>query len=241
MLHLERFGFTATQRRVYEALLAIGPSTGYAVARAAGVARANAYHALDGLVRRGAARLAETKPARYVALAPAELLGRIGRSWQRDLATLETELQALPRREAPAALAAFELLHDREPLVAGAGACADHASRELLAVVGPWVQALYPALERARQRRVNVRALSLGSPAPPGGGVRPVGVEELLAYWGGFPIALVADRVNAVCGIIAEDGSASGFATAEVGVVPFVRHLLRRELAASFGARLSSG
>lgn len=240
MVQLERFGFTPTERRVYEALLAIGPATGYAVARAASIARANAYHALEGLVRRGAARRAETKPARYVALAPAALLAEIGRSWQRDLATLETQLQALPRHGAGAAPRAFELLHDRESLVATAGACADQASRQLLAVVGPWVQALYPALERAKQRRVSLRALSLGTPAPPGGALRPVRVEELLAYWGGFPLAVVADRVNAVCGIIAQDGSASGLSTAEVGVVPFVRHLLRRELASSGGAQLSS-
>src|SRR5881396_935375 len=49
------FGFTATESLVYSTLLRLGPATGYAVARAVRLARANAYGALDGLVSRGAA------------------------------------------------------------------------------------------------------------------------------------------------------------------------------------------
>src|SRR2546422_7108627 len=45
------FGFTATESMVYSTLLRLGPATGYAVARAVRLARANAYGALDGLVR----------------------------------------------------------------------------------------------------------------------------------------------------------------------------------------------
>jgi sugar-specific transcriptional regulator TrmB len=35
---------------VYQVLLTGGPGTGYAIARSAGLARANAYSALEGLV-----------------------------------------------------------------------------------------------------------------------------------------------------------------------------------------------
>src|SRR2546428_4922213 len=52
---LTPFGFTTTESLVYRTLLHLGPATGYAVARAARLARANAYGALDGLVTRGAA------------------------------------------------------------------------------------------------------------------------------------------------------------------------------------------
>src|ERR687891_554380 len=53
---LTPFGFTPTESLVYTALLRLGPSTGYAVARRARVARANAYAALEGLVEEGLAR-----------------------------------------------------------------------------------------------------------------------------------------------------------------------------------------
>ena len=55
-LDLTPFGFTPTESLVYEVLLTGGPGTGYSIARSAGLARANAYSALEGLVSKGAAR-----------------------------------------------------------------------------------------------------------------------------------------------------------------------------------------
>ena len=71
---LRPFGFTPTESLVYAALLELGPSTGYAVARAARLARANAYAALEGLVTRRAAGRAPGRPARYRPLDPQTLL-----------------------------------------------------------------------------------------------------------------------------------------------------------------------
>ena len=59
---------------MYSTLLELGPSTGYAAARAAGCARANAYAALEGLLRRGAAQRSSGRPARYRATDPQTLL-----------------------------------------------------------------------------------------------------------------------------------------------------------------------
>src|SRR5439155_451636 len=53
-LDLAPFGFTATESQAYATLLRLGPSTGYAVAHAARLARANTYGALEGLVARAA-------------------------------------------------------------------------------------------------------------------------------------------------------------------------------------------
>ena len=51
-IDLTPFGFTPTESLVYQVLLNGGPGTGYAIARSAGLARANAYSALEGLVLR---------------------------------------------------------------------------------------------------------------------------------------------------------------------------------------------
>jgi len=74
---LTPFGFTATESVVYTTLLRLGPATGYAVARAARLARANAYGALDGLVTRGAAARIPGRPARYRPADPQALLTQI--------------------------------------------------------------------------------------------------------------------------------------------------------------------
>src|SRR5438132_14109051 len=51
-LDLTPFGFTATESLAYAALLRLGPSTGYAVAHATRVARANTYGAFAALALR---------------------------------------------------------------------------------------------------------------------------------------------------------------------------------------------
>jgi HTH-type transcriptional regulator, sugar sensing transcriptional regulator len=76
-LDLTHFGFTPTESLVYEVLLTGGPGTGYAIARSAGLARANAYSALEGLVSKGAARMEAGRPRRYRPEAPAALVARI--------------------------------------------------------------------------------------------------------------------------------------------------------------------
>src|SRR5207245_8992610 len=78
-LDLAPFGFTATESQAYATLLRLGPSTGYAVAHASRLARANAYGALEGLVTRGAASRTPSpaRPVRYRPTDPQALLARL--------------------------------------------------------------------------------------------------------------------------------------------------------------------
>lgn len=146
---LTAFGFTPTESLVYITLLRLGPSTGYAVARSARVARANAYGALEGLVTRGAASRASGRPARYRPTDPQALIAH--------LATLQGE--ALDRL----ARALRDAAHPGEPVtreVAGARAVANlilqlvaRAERRVEAVLAAdlWRPTL-PAWRRARER-----------------------------------------------------------------------------------------
>jgi hypothetical protein len=115
-IDLTPFGFTPTESLVYTTLLRIGPTTGYAVALASRLARANAYAALEGLVTRGAATRASppTRPVRYRPTDPQALLAH--------LATLQGEaLDRLSR-------ALRDSSHPGEPVtkeVAGARAVAN--------------------------------------------------------------------------------------------------------------------
>jgi len=75
---LTPFGFTPTESLVYTTLLRLGPTTGYAVALASHLARANVYGALEGLVTRGAAtRASPTRPVRYRPTDPQALLAHL--------------------------------------------------------------------------------------------------------------------------------------------------------------------
>jgi len=226
---LEKFGFTPTENRVYQALLKLGQSTGYGIALDLGVARANVYQALEALVRRGAARKSATNPVLYAAAGPSALLAELERSFRDDLSSLENELRSLPLAGVGGG-AELELLTSPEQLLARAASCVDAATSEILAVTGPWAATVNRRFVFATARRIAVKAVSLGDPAPEGAIARAVPAEELAAYWGGQPIAIVADRARAVFGVIGQSG-ASGIATSAAGAVPFLRHLLRREIA----------
>jgi len=231
-VELERFGFTSTESKVYVALLRLSPATGYVVAREAGLARANTYGALETMAARGVVTRLPGRPARFVAEDPDTLVGRLGRESQRDLEQLARWFSSVERRRDAFAAPTLALLPDRSAVLDRCTACARGAREELLAVVGPWASELFQDLARGRRSRIVVKVLSLGSPAPSGAVVRPVPESEIEAYWGGLPIAVVADRRRAVCAV-ASGTSATGVATEHPALVPFVRHLLRRELASA--------
>ncbi len=94
-IDLTRFGFTPTESVIYEALLTNGPGTGYALARAAGLARANAYSALEGLVAKGAARVEGVRPRHYRPEPPTSLIARISNDHGLALERLSAELETI--------------------------------------------------------------------------------------------------------------------------------------------------
>jgi sugar-specific transcriptional regulator TrmB len=96
MLDLAPFGFTPTESSAYGALLELGPSSGYGVARALSIARANAYQALDALVAKGAAIVDGGTPRRYRAVQPRTVFARILDSETRKLDELERQLGDQP-------------------------------------------------------------------------------------------------------------------------------------------------
>src|SRR3989454_5375596 len=95
--NLTPFGFTATESLAYAALLRLGPSTGYAVAHATRVARANTYGALEGLVSRTAALRLPGRPARYRATDPAALIAQLAAEQGEALDRLSRSLRDADR------------------------------------------------------------------------------------------------------------------------------------------------
>jgi hypothetical protein len=162
MLDLTPFGFTPTESSAYRSLLELGPSSGYAVARALSIARANAYQALDGLVAKGAALLAsDVTPRRYRAIQPRALFAEILAAESRKLDSLEQQMLNQP------AGGATPVLHLR-----GERALMDLAVRMIvrtegnLSCIAPAsrLDALAPAF---RARAAAGRSATVWSPDPP--------------------------------------------------------------------------
>jgi sugar-specific transcriptional regulator TrmB len=192
-LDLTRFGFTPTEGLVYEVLLTGGPGTGYAIARSAGLARANAYSALEGLVSKGAARVDGGRPRRYRPEAPAALIARISNDHGRALEDLTRELDAV---SVPETETLVELRSARALLQLLTHDVARAAESVGLLVPADAYPLIAPALRRPYAAGVQ---LSLAAPAPVDLGFAPVEVVAVEGRrWPGMPIILVVDDRSAI-------------------------------------------
>ena len=191
---LTGFGFTPTESVVYEALLTSGPGTGYALARASGLARANAYSALEGLVAKGAARVEGGRPRHYRPEPPAILIARIANNQGLALERLSSELQAVSVPGTPtvveveSARAVLQLLtHEVARAVRSVTLLAPPDAFPLLA----------PALRRPVSSGVPVE---LYSTKPVDLDFHPVEVIPEGHVWPGTPIISVVDDRSALLG-----------------------------------------
>lgn len=191
-IDLTRFGFTPTEGLVYEVLLTGGPGTGYAIARAAGLARANAYSALEGLVAKGAARVDAGRPRRYRPEPPAGLIARISNNHGLALERLSSDLDQIAVPITPTTVeiessrAVLQLItHDVARASRSVSLLAPHDAFPLLA----------PALRRPFSGGI---PLSLWSTAPVDMGFSTIGVVEQDHGWPGMPVIAVVDDHSAL-------------------------------------------
>jgi sugar-specific transcriptional regulator TrmB len=189
---LTRFGFTPTESLVYEVLLTGGPGTGYAIARAAGLARANAYSALEGLVTKGAARVEAGRPKQYRPEAPAGLIARISNNHGLALDRLSRELEEIAVPTTPTVV---EIESSRAVLQLITHDVA-RASRSVSLLAPPEAfPLLAPALRRPFSSGI---ALALWSTAPVEIGFGQIGVTRHEHAWPGMPLITVVDESSAV-------------------------------------------
>ena len=192
LIDLTPFGFTPTESKVYEVLLSGGPGTGYAVARNAGLARANAYSALEGLVAKGAARAEDAQPKVFRAEPPASVLARIANAQGKALDHLS---RALDGFGAPATLSIVELSSPKgllQLLTNEIGRA--QRSVHLLAPTEAF-PILTPALRRAASAGLD---LDLRAPTGTQLPFAPVATIADDGRWPGLPLVGVFDERSAV-------------------------------------------
>jgi sugar-specific transcriptional regulator TrmB len=199
-IDLTPFGFTPTESRVYEVLLAGGPGTGYAVARSASLARANAYSALEGLVAKGAARTEDGQPRVFRAEPPATVLARITDAQGSAIDRLARALDGLG---APATLSLIELTSPKGLLQLLTNEIG--RARQSVHLVAPAeaFPILAPALRRAVSAGLDVVLLATDPVVLPFVTVEPLRPGVL---WPGVPVVALFDGQSAV--IAAREGTA---------------------------------
>lgn len=190
-IDLTPFGFTPTESLVYEVLLTGGPGTGYAIARSAGLARANAYSALEGLVSKGAARVETGRPRRYRPEPGAALIARISTDHGQALDRLGRELEAV---SVPGTQTLVEVESGRAvlQLISHEVARATH-SVWLLAPADAY-PLLAPALRRPVSAGVPVTLCSTGPVDLGFHQVETVSDDGQARGWPGMPIIAVIDE-----------------------------------------------
>ena len=198
-IDLTPFGFTVTESLVYQVLLTGGPGTGYAIARSAGLARANAYAALEGLVPKGGARSEGGRPKRYRPEPPDALLARVADAQGTALQRLGADLEGLA---APASPTLIELTSARAALQTIGRDVARAAASVLLVAPVDAYPLLGPSLRRPVSAGAEVRLFAPGAVSLGFVEVADTGAVE---GWPGQPLVAVVDDRAAV--IAARRGS----------------------------------
>lgn len=220
-IDLTRFGFTPTESLIYEVLLTSGPGTGYALARAAGLARANAYSALEGLVAKGAARVEGGRPRHYRPEPPTSLIARISNDQGLALERLSNDLESVAVPGTPTVVeietgrAVLQLItHD-----------VARAARSVALVAPPDA---FPLLAPALRRPVSSGLpVELYSSSPVDLGFHPVEVIPEGHSWPGMPIISVVDDRSAILGS-RQGGEVRGHWSTAPGLVAAARLALQR-------------
>lgn len=192
---LTPFGFTPTESRVYEVLLSGGPGTGYAIARSAGLARANTYSALEGLVSKGAARAEPGEPRRFRAEPPAGVLARVATAQGDALERLSRSLEGFGAADSPVVV---ELTTPRGALQLLTQEIGRAQRTVLLAAPTEAYPLLVPALRRAVSAGLETVLLAEAPLELPFVQVAALAAEVV---WPGLPLIAVMDDRSAVLAV----------------------------------------
>lgn len=227
---LQELGFSEYEARAYAALVGAGACNGYAVAKAAGMPRANVYSVLERLVERHAARRLDTSNGvRYMAVEPAELTHRLERQYRRTLAAAGEALATLEQAEDKSPV--FNLQNQKE-LIDQARAVSEQAHDELLVAIQPQEAAvLAEVLREARERGVRIITLCMESCEQECGGCQGSIHRYNLAppadrRW----LLVVGDRQQALAGEIISAG-ATGVITRQRHIVELIGAYIKQSLA----------
>lgn len=193
---LTALGFTELEARVYCALLASGPATGYRLAKLVGKAPPNVYQALAALGRKAAVLVDETEPRTWRAARPAELLAVLGGTFASRQAEAERKLASLA--VAPADDRLYQISDPDQVLERARAMLAGARDIVLFDLFEAPLAALREPLEATAARGVTVAGLVYGPSAPMAGVTARTAAGAAIARdrWPGVQLSLVVDAAE---------------------------------------------
>jgi len=159
-------GFSQYEAQAYVALLKESPASGYGLAKTSGIPRPNIYPVLQKLEERGAIlRIDSPEGARYVPLAPQELLAHLRQQYQ---GAIDSASSILKEVTTPASMDVILNLRGYSVLLEHTRAMLDSVKTRLLLGIWPEeAEALAEPIRQASERGVEVTTLCLrGCPKP---------------------------------------------------------------------------
>ena len=196
---MQRLQFTATEARLYTALLQEHPATGYDLAARSGVPRSAIYSNLKKMEARGIIRPVSQNPARYAPLPPDTLCDQLERHYTEHIEGLRTAIERVP-----VARKASELwqVFGYDDVLDEARARIDGAKHSVFA--STWrreATALVPSFDAAVDRGVAVTLFAFTDLPPTRARTFAAGIPEpdLEAYWP-HRLVMVLDKTLLVLG-----------------------------------------
>lgn len=159
-------GFSQYEAKAYITLIEHHPTSGYELAKASGIPRANIYAILDKLEERGAV-LREESPegTRYSPTDPSEFISRMRNGYQKSFKIVEESLRRISKSTEPDPI---WNVHGYQALIEHALSMIDAAHRKIqIAVWPPESKQVESYIERAEQRGVELTTLCLAGCAQP--------------------------------------------------------------------------
>ena len=193
-------GFSRYEISCYLSLVQNHPINGSQLSRFSGVARSKIYDVLRGLARKGL--VMEVENGLYVPLPPEELLKRLRFQFESNLSLLEKELREIGRETD------YEyiwVIRGYTPIMDKAREMIAAAEEELYVRLFPEEGAiLQEALTEADRRGVGIRYIAMGE-MPDTFDIQVVhpGCGDLTGAMGGRSVDIIADRKEALVGILA--------------------------------------
>jgi sugar-specific transcriptional regulator TrmB len=228
---LQQLGFTEYKARANVALLQRSPLNGYELAKESGLPRANIYTVLQRLEERGAVVRQDTPSrARYRAVAPRELTGRIGGQIQANLARAE---QALGELASPPEDRNVWNMRDYPALVEHARTLVNAAQIQLLVAISPEeAHALADFFVAAQVREVRLVTLCTAACPSECGSCRGQIYKyrvtpEQRSRW----LMVVADAAEIVAGEIDDTAATRAIRTTQPLLVHLVTWYIRHSIA----------
>jgi len=197
---LQDFAFSKYESSCYLTLVANHPSNGSRLSRLSGISRSRIYDVLRSLGRKGL--VFEIEKGQYVPLPFDELKKQLRGRFESNLTALEEQLKRMGRETEYDYLLT---MHDYRAVVAKARDIIDGAQKELYLRLFPetW-QRVQSHIARAHARGVGLRCISMG-PMPLIYDIQVLHPQrdDLMEKIGGESIDIVADRTEALSGILA--------------------------------------